>query len=84
MGYDLEVPLNKALAHRRGELVRIGRDFRELLPARTSAPVVSIAQEYIDHAFGFLNLWRGAHRHWDRLAPGPDVIGPGPPPRRAH
>jgi hypothetical protein len=63
MGYDLEVPLNKALVRRRGELVRIGRDFRELVPARTSAPVASIAKEYIDHAFGFLDLWRRAQRH---------------------
>ena len=31
MGYDPEVPLNTKLAHRKGELVRIGRDAREQL-----------------------------------------------------
>src|SRR5215208_5643095 len=41
MGFDPEVPLNTKLAHRKGELVRIGRDAREQLTSANLRLVVS-------------------------------------------
>jgi RNA polymerase sigma factor RpoD-like protein len=56
MGYDPEVPLNTKLAHRKGELVRIGRDAREQLTSANLRLVVSIAKKYIGRGMSFLAL----------------------------
>jgi RNA polymerase primary sigma factor len=55
-GYDPEVPLNTKLAHRKGELVRIGRDAREQLTSANLRLVVSIAKKYIGRGMSFLDL----------------------------
>jgi RNA polymerase primary sigma factor len=56
MGYDPLVPLNTKLAHRKGELVRIGRDAREQLTSANLRLVVSIAKKYIGRGMSFLDL----------------------------
>jgi RNA polymerase primary sigma factor len=56
MGFDPEVPLNTKLAHRKGELVRIGRDAREQLTSANLRLVVSIAKKYIGRGMSFLDL----------------------------
>jgi RNA polymerase primary sigma factor len=56
MGYDPEVPLNTKLAHRKGELVKIGRDAREQLTLANLRLVVSIAKKYIGRGMSFLAL----------------------------
>ena len=56
MGYDPEVPLNTKLAHRKGELVRIGRDAREQLTSANLRLVVSIAKKYIGRGMSLLDL----------------------------
>ncbi len=56
LGYDPEVPLNTKLAHRKGELVRIGRDAREQLTSANLRLVVSIAKKYIGRGMSFLDL----------------------------
>ncbi len=56
LGYDPEVPLATKLAHRRGELVRIGRDAREQLTSANLRLVVSIAKKYIGRGMSFLDL----------------------------
>jgi RNA polymerase primary sigma factor len=56
MGYDPEVPANTKLAHRKGELVRIGRDAREQLTSANLRLVVSIAKKYIGRGMSFLDL----------------------------
>src|SRR4051794_31210167 len=56
MGFDPEAPLNTKLAHRKGELVRIGRDAREQLTSATLRLVVSIAKKYIGRGMSFLDL----------------------------
>jgi RNA polymerase primary sigma factor len=56
MGFDPEVPANTKLAHRKGELVRIGRDAREQLTSANLRLVVSIAKKYIGRGMSFLDL----------------------------
>jgi RNA polymerase primary sigma factor len=55
-GYDPEVPANTKLAHRRGDLVKIGRDAREQLTSANLRLVVSIAKKYIGRGMSFLDL----------------------------
>jgi RNA polymerase primary sigma factor len=56
MGFDPEVPLNTKLAHRKGELVKIGRDAREQLIVANLRLVVSIAKKYVGRGMSFLAL----------------------------
>jgi RNA polymerase primary sigma factor len=56
LGWDPEVPANTKLAHRKGELVRIGRDAREQLTSANLRLVVSIAKKYIGRGMSFLDL----------------------------
>jgi RNA polymerase primary sigma factor len=56
MGYDPEVPLNTKPAHRRGELVRMGRDAREQLTSANLRLVISVAKKYIGRGMSFLDL----------------------------
>jgi RNA polymerase primary sigma factor len=56
MGFDPEVPLDTKLAHRKGELVQIGRDAREQLTLANLRLVVSIAKKYIGRGMSFLAL----------------------------
>jgi RNA polymerase sigma factor RpoD-like protein len=56
LGFDPEVPLETKLKHRKGELVRIGRDAREQLTSANLRLVVSIAKKYIGRGMSFLDL----------------------------
>jgi RNA polymerase primary sigma factor len=56
LGFDPEVPLDTKLAHRKGELVKIGRDAREQLIVANLRLVVSIAKKYVGRGMSFLAL----------------------------
>ena len=56
MGFDPEVPLDTKLAHRKGEMVKIGRDAREQLIVANLRLVVSIAKKYVGRGMSFLAL----------------------------
>jgi RNA polymerase primary sigma factor len=56
MGYDPEVPLTTKLAHRTGEIVRMGRDAREQLISANLRLVVSVAKKYIGRGMSFLAI----------------------------
>ena len=56
LGTDPEVPPETKLKHRKGELVRIGRDAREQLTSANLRLVVSIAKKYIGRGMSFLDL----------------------------
>ena len=56
MGYDPKVPLDTKLTHRRGELIRIGRDAREQLTRANLRLVVSVSKKYIGRGMSFLDL----------------------------
>ena len=56
MGYDPEVPLNTKLAHRKGEIVRLGRDAREQLTTANLRLVVSVAKKYLGRGMSLLDL----------------------------
>jgi len=56
MGYDPEVPLATKLAHRPGEIVRMGRDAREQLTTANLRLVVSVAKKYIGRGMNLLDL----------------------------
>ena len=56
MGYDPEVPPGTRLAHRTGEIVRIGRDAREQLTSANLRLVVSVAKKYIGRGMSLLDL----------------------------
>ncbi len=55
-GFDPAVPLETKLAHRRGDIVRIGREAREQLTSANLRLVVSIAKKYIGRGMSFLDL----------------------------
>ena len=56
MGYDPTVPPTTKLAHRTGELVRMGRDAREQLTTANLRLVVSVAKQYIGRGMNLLDL----------------------------
>jgi RNA polymerase primary sigma factor len=56
MGYDPEVSLNTKLAHRTGEIVRMGQDAREQLISANLRLVVSVAKKYIGRGMSFLAI----------------------------
>ncbi len=56
MGYDSEVPLSTKLAHRKGEIVRLGREAREQLTTANLRLVVSVAKKYIGRGMNLLDL----------------------------
>ena len=56
MGYDPDVPRTTRLAHRTGELVRMGRDAREQLTTANLRLVVSVAKKYIGRGMNLLDL----------------------------
>ena len=56
MGYDPEIPLNTKLAHRTGEIVRMGREAREQLTSANLRLVVAVAKKYIGRGMNLLDL----------------------------
>ncbi len=56
MGYDPEIPLSTKLAHRKGEIVHMGREAREQLTSANLRLVVSVAKKYIGRGMSLLDL----------------------------
>jgi RNA polymerase primary sigma factor len=56
LGYDPDLPADTKLAHRSGELVRIGRESRDHLTSANLRLVVSVAKKYPNRGMNILDL----------------------------
>ena len=56
LGYDPDLPADTKLAHRGGELVRIGRESRDHLTSANLRLVVSVAKKYPNRGMNILDL----------------------------